>query len=71
MAMASDIPRRRDEDSDWHDVAPAVCETCGCTYHVAKDDPTLVWDPGQAWDEECTDRECHCHTAPVLGARRA
>ena len=47
MAMASDIPRRRDEDSDWHDVAPAVCETCGCTYHVAKDDPTLVWDPGQ------------------------
>jgi len=71
MSMASEIPRRRDEESDWHDVAAEVCPHCGCVYHVAKDDRTLVWDPGLAWKEECSDRDCHCHTSPILGARRS
>lgn len=62
--------RRRDEDSEWHDLAPAPCPHCGCTYYYAVDDPEIVWDPERAWDEDCTDRECHCHTAAVIGARR-
>jgi len=63
-------PRRRDEDSDWHDLVPIPCPTCGCTIYEAKDDPEIVWEPGRAWDESCSDRTCRCHTDPVVGARR-
>ena len=64
-------PRRRDEESDWHDLVGQGCPHCGCEFFVAKDDPLIVWDPGRAWDDECRDRACHCHTEPVLGARRS
>lgn len=64
-------PRRRDEESEWHELVSAQCPHCGCAYFVAEDDPAIVWDPGRAWDEGCTDRDCHCHTEPVVGARRA
>jgi hypothetical protein len=70
VSLRSDIPRRRDEDSDWHDLDPVICETCGCTYHVAKDDASLIWEPGLAWEENCKDRDCHCHVSPVIGIRR-
>ena len=62
--------RRRDEESDWHDLDSANCPQCTCEYFVAKDDAEIVWDPGKAWDEGCTDRECHCHAEPVVGAHR-
>lgn len=62
--------RRRDEESDWHDVVSAACERCGCGCLVAEDDSSIVWDPGRAWDEACSDRGCDCHTDPVVGARR-
>jgi len=62
--------RRRDEDSDWHDLVPAQCDACGCTSYVAKDDAEIIWEPGRAWDPACTDRDCTCHTDPVVGARR-
>jgi hypothetical protein len=62
--------RRRDEFSDWHDLAPDRCPHCGCRYYRAADDPDIVWDPGRAWDEGCADRRCHCHTEPVVGSRR-
>ena len=62
--------RRRDEESDWHDLVPANCPHCSCEYFVAKDDGEIVWDPGRAWDEDCTDRDCHCHAEPTIGARR-
>ena len=68
---APDLPaRRRDEDSDWHDLVPGRCANCGCTYFSARDDPEILWEPGRAWDESCTARECSCHTQPVIGARR-
>lgn len=67
---ASPPPRRRDEESEWHDLTPAECPTCGCAWYVAADDPTIVWEPGRAWDDVCRDRACRCHTDPVIGGRR-
>jgi hypothetical protein len=64
-------PRRRDWDDEWHDIVPGVCPECGCSLSVAKDDPAILWEPGPAWEENCRDRGCHCHTDPVIGARRA
>jgi hypothetical protein len=67
----SELPaRRRDEFSDWHDLTPATCRDCGCQQFLAKDDPAIVWEPGLAWDETCSDRSCHCHEQPLLGQRR-
>ena len=67
-----DLPaRRRDEFSDWHDLLDATCESCGCTYFAAKDDPEIVWEPGPAWSEGCRDLACHCHDAALEGQRRA
>ena len=63
--------RRRDDESDWHDLVSAACPHCGCEYFVARDDPEIVWDPGPAWDASCPDRTCHCHASPVVGRRRA
>lgn len=63
--------RRRDEDSDWHDLEQAACPNCGCTFYQAKDDPDWVWDPGRAWGEDCSDRGCACHEDPVIGRRRS
>ena len=63
-------PRRRDEEMDWHDLMPATCPDCSCEQFYAKDDPSIVWEPGSAWDPDCSDRGCHCHTAPIEGARR-
>ncbi|MGH2750766.1 MAG: hypothetical protein ACRDK3_07825 [Actinomycetota bacterium] len=72
MSDTRELPiRRRDEDSDWHDLAPVPCPTCGCTHYEAKDDPEIIWEPGRAWDEGCKYRSCDCHTDPVIGARRA
>lgn len=62
--------RRRDELSDWHDLVPAKCPDCGCQYFYAKDDPEILWEPERAWDDDCRDRECHCHTDPVIGKKR-
>jgi hypothetical protein len=64
-------PRRRDEESDWHELVPRSCPHCGCEYFVADDDPSIVWDPGRAWEDDCRERACHCHTEPVVGARRS
>ena len=63
-------PRRRDEESEWHDLEPFDCPMCGCTNFRAQDDPEIVWEPGRAWDEECRARDCRCHTEAVEGARR-
>jgi hypothetical protein len=62
--------RRRDDESEWHDLLAASCPHCGCEYFVAKDDPEIVWEPGQAWDTSCPDHGCHCHVSPVVGRRR-
>jgi len=72
--MATDpdleLPRRRDEEGDFHELLADTCPHCGCTFYRAKDQPDLVWDPGVAWDENCGDRSCHCHIEPVIGAAR-
>ncbi len=60
-------PRRRDEESEWHDLVPFACPDCGCTCFHAADDERIVWEPGRAWAESGADRDCHCHTAPVEG----
>lgn len=65
-----DAARRRDDFSEWHDLVPANCSDCGCEHYVAKDDPSIVWEPGRAWDEGCTDRDCYCHSDPLIGVRR-
>ena len=44
-------PRRRDDESDWHDLVVEECPHCDCEFSVAKDDPSIVWDPGRAWEE--------------------
>lgn len=62
--------RRRDEEGDWHDLVPDRCPTCGCSFYRASDDPEVVWEPGEAWDEGCRDRSCGCHADPVIGLRR-
>ena len=64
-------PRRRDDESEWHDLVPSNCPHCGCEFFEAKDDARIVWDPGRAWEDECRDRVCHCHVEPVVGMRRA
>jgi hypothetical protein len=62
--------RRRDAEGDFHDLIQTKCSDCGCTQFRAEDDPKVIWDPGSAWDEECSDRDCHCHTDPVIGMPR-
>lgn len=61
--------RRRDEEMELHDVLPAKCKSCGCAYFYAKDDPEMLWEPGRAWEETCTNHDCRCHTNPVIGRR--
>jgi hypothetical protein len=63
-------PRRRDDESEWHDLVARSCPHCGCEFFVAADDESIVWDPGPAWDSGCSDRDCHCHTEAVIGMRR-
>jgi hypothetical protein len=71
-AMENELPvRRRDEEGDFHDLTPAPCADCGCTYFQAADDPEIIWEPERSWDEHCRDRECHCHVAAVIGERRS
>ncbi len=62
--------RRRDDESEWHDLLPGRCENCGCEYYFATDDPAMVWEPGVAWEETCRDRACRCHTEALIGVRR-
>lgn len=62
--------RRRDEEGDFHDVISEQCPSCGCTINLAKDDRSIVWEPGLAWDEACRSRSCRCHSEPVSGSRR-
>ena len=71
MEMREVPLRRRDDVSEWHDLAPAECEACGCTYFYAKDDADIVWEPGKAWGDDCRNRECSCHVSPVVGLRRS
>lgn len=70
MTASAPPPRRRDEESEWHDLVAFDCLDCGCTSYRAADDPDIVWEPGRAWEEDCSDRECHCHTEPLEGQRR-
>jgi hypothetical protein len=71
MSMGVELPmRRRDEEGDFHDVLYGICPDCGCRFLYATDDPDVVWEPERSWDPECSDRECHCHTAPIIGVRR-
>jgi hypothetical protein len=70
MSPSIQEPRRRDEEGDFHELVMGSCPTCGCTQFHAKDDPAIVWEPGSAWDDACSDRSCSCHSDPVIGARR-
>jgi hypothetical protein len=70
LTTDDDLPRRRDEEGDFHQLERASCASCGCTSFVAKDDPSLLWEPGPAWDDSCRDRTCHCHSQPVIGTRK-
>jgi hypothetical protein len=62
--------KRRDEEMELHEVLPEECPGCGCEHLYAKDDPEMLWEPGQAWGEACRDHQCSCHTSPVIGRRR-
>ncbi len=66
----SELPKRRDEEGDFHDQIEDTCDGCGCTIFRAADDPEILWEPGNAWMETCSDRDCHCHVDPVIGERR-
>ena len=71
MNADTDMPRRRDVEGDFHRIKPGTCPDCGCALFVAEEDAELIWEPGLAWDEQCSNRDCHCHTEPVIGERRA
>jgi hypothetical protein len=71
-SMEKELPtRRRDDLGDFHDLLPAACDDCGCTYFYAKDDREMIWEPEHSWNEECRDRDCHCHVAAVIGQHRS
>ena len=65
------LPRRRDEEGDFHQLEADSCSSCGCTIYRAVDDRELIWEPGSAWDESCSNRDCHCHMDPVIGLRKS
>jgi hypothetical protein len=68
--MGEVVSKRRDEEMELHETVKASCGDCGCGYVRAKDDPAILWEPGLAWDEGCSDRQCHCHGDAVIGRRR-
>ena len=70
MASGIELPRRRDEEGDFHELLSTECPDCGCTVYQAEDDPGILWEPGTSWNDDCRDRVCHCHTEPLLGQRR-
>ena len=51
-------------------ITVTMCADCGCTVFQAQDDPEILWEPGTSWSDDCRDRECHCHSDALLGARR-
>ena len=53
-------------DGSSHEVRDERC-ACGCAYHVAVDDPLLIWEPGGKREAKCTDRLCRCHWEPLRG----
>jgi hypothetical protein len=65
------ISERQDAGGAWHQVVRDVCYGCGCPYLVAEDDHDLVWEPGRKRSSACSDDRCECHTAAVIGERRA
>ncbi len=71
MSSDIDLPRRRDEEGDFHELIPTECADCGCVVYQAKDDPSILWEPGASWNDDCRDRGCHCHTEALLGQRRS
>lgn len=62
--------KRRDEEYEFHRVEDIACDLCACQIQRSVDDPSVLWEPGPAWTEACTDRECRCHTWPLIGQRR-
>ena len=64
------LPERKDADGEWHQVVRDVCYWCGCHYLHAEDDRDLVWEPGKDREKSCSDDECECHTAPLVGQHR-
>jgi hypothetical protein len=64
------LPERKDADGEWHQVVRDVCYWCGCHYLHAEDDRDLVWEPGKEHEKTCSDDECECHTAPLVGQHR-
>jgi hypothetical protein len=70
MADLLNLPERRDVDGDWHQVMRDVCYWCGCHYFYAEDDHDLVWEPGKDRQKACSDDDCECHTAPLVGQHR-
>ena len=69
MAKTLTLPERQDANGAWHQVVRDVC-WCGCAYLVAEDDHDLVWEPGTAQEKACSDEDCECHTAPLVGQHR-
>lgn len=61
--------RRLDAAGRWHDVASTPCDECGCPWDYSIDEPGLVWEPGPRIEDECSDPECDCHVAPIMGMR--
>jgi anti-anti-sigma factor len=56
----------RDLDGGSHRVIESRC-ACGCPYLYSADDLALFWEPGERFDEDCCDRSCQCHVAPLRG----
>ena len=63
------LVRRMDTTGQWHRVATAPCEACGCAYDFSLDEPGIIWEPGEVHSPDCLDDLCDCHVFPVMGLR--
>jgi hypothetical protein len=57
----------RDARGRWHEVAELACESCGCPWQYALDDPGVFWEAGATVSDGCEDTACECHVAPLQG----
>ncbi|MBI4260591.1 MAG: hypothetical protein HY658_08500 [Actinobacteria bacterium] len=64
-----DLVLRADVGGHRHRVARTPCDDCGCPWEYSIDEPGVFWEPGPARADDCGDRACDCHIAPLDGIR--
>jgi hypothetical protein len=68
-AGSAEPAERKDAEGEWHQ-SFATSLPVRLHYLHAEDDRDLVWEPGKEHEKSCSDDECECHTAPLVGRHR-